>query len=63
MSAAVNGLRRDDNALLMVTHYRRLLDYIAPQVVHIMEAGRIVRTGDAGLAAVLEEGGYAALRG
>ena len=62
VAAAVNGLRRDTRSLLMVTHYQRLLDYIAPDVVHIMEAGRIVRTGDISLAAQLEEGGYAALQ-
>lgn len=62
VAAAVNGLRRPDRAVLMITHYQRLLEYIPPHYVHIMENGRIVKTGDASLAKDLEVGGYAALR-
>lgn len=51
---AVVGLKKDNNAILMITHYQRLLDYIMPTYVHIMEAGRIVKTGDMSLAAQLE---------
>ncbi|HZN69434.1 MAG TPA: Fe-S cluster assembly ATPase SufC [Tepidisphaeraceae bacterium] len=53
-----NSLRRADNAILMVTHYQRLLDYIVPDYVHVMMDGRIVRTGDKNLALELEEKGY-----
>ncbi|KAI5083506.1 hypothetical protein GOP47_0003249 [Adiantum capillus-veneris] len=60
---AVNGLRKSSNAILMITHYQRLLDYIKPDFVHIMEQGQIVKTGDASLAKQLEAGGYQAIRG
>eukprot|EP00897_Mesotaenium_endlicherianum_P009803 jgi/Mesen1/8851/ME000053S08269 len=63
VSAAVNGLRQPTRAVLMITHYQRLLDYIKPQFVHIMESGKIVKTGDSSLALELEAGGYAAVRG
>jgi Fe-S cluster assembly ATP-binding protein len=53
-----SSLRRPDNAILMVTHYQRLLDYIVPDYVHVMMDGRIVRTGDKNLALELEEKGY-----
>jgi Fe-S cluster assembly ATP-binding protein len=53
-----NSLRRPDNAVLMVTHYQRLLDYIVPDYVHVMLDGRIVRSGDKSLALELEEKGY-----
>jgi Fe-S cluster assembly ATP-binding protein len=58
VSAGANSLRRPDNAILMVTHYQRLLDYIVPDYVHVMLDGRIVRSGDKGLALALEEKGY-----
>lgn len=61
VATAVNGLRSDNNAVLMITHYQRLLDYIQPDFIHIMEAGKIVRTGGPELAAQLEEGGFASL--
>ena len=53
-----NSLRRPDNAILMVTHYQRLLDYIVPDYVHVMLDGRIARSGDKSLALELEEKGY-----
>ena len=59
VSDAVNGLRKPERALLMITHYQRLLDYIPPDFVHIMTAGRIVQTGDKQLAKQLELSGYA----
>ncbi|CAK9864365.1 unnamed protein product, partial [Sphagnum jensenii] len=62
VASAVNGLRRPGNALLMITHYQRLLDYIKPTYVHIMEAGQIIKTGDTSLASQLEAGGYKAIR-
>ncbi len=55
----VNALRRGDRAMLIITHYQRLLDYIVPDHVHVMSGGRIVRSGDKSLALELEEKGYA----
>jgi Fe-S cluster assembly ATP-binding protein len=54
----VNKLRTADNALLLVTHYQRLLNYIVPDYVHVMDAGRIIKTGDKSLALELESRGY-----
>ncbi|HEY9824812.1 MAG TPA: Fe-S cluster assembly ATPase SufC [Stenomitos sp.] len=54
----VNQLTRPDNAVLMITHYQRLLDYIVPDYIHVMEGGRIVTTGGKELALELEERGY-----
>jgi len=54
----VNKLKREDNAVLVVTHYQRLLDYIIPDFVHVLYNGRIVRTGGKELALELEEKGY-----
>ncbi len=54
----VNALRRPDRAMLVVTHYQRLLDYIEPDRVHVLAGGRIVRSGGKALALELEERGY-----
>jgi len=54
----VNKLRSDDNAFMIITHYQRLLDYIVPDIVHIMYDGKIVKTGDKELAKELEAKGY-----
>ena len=54
----VNSLRSEKNAIVMVTHYQRLLNYIVPDYVHVMHAGRIVKTGGKELALELEERGY-----
>lgn len=54
----VNRLRRPDNAMIVITHYQRLLDYIVPDFVHVLSAGRIIRSGDKTLAYELEEKGY-----
>ena len=54
----VNSLRRPDNATIVVTHYQRLLNYIVPDRVHVLAAGRIVRSGDKELALELEAKGY-----
>src|SRR5439155_26961723 len=54
----VNKLKRHDNAQLVITHYQRLLNYIVPDLVHVLYDGRIVRTGDKQLALDLEEKGY-----
>jgi Fe-S cluster assembly ATP-binding protein len=55
----VNALRSPDRGLLVITHYQRLLDYIAPDSVHVMSRGRIVKSGGADLAIELEKSGYA----
>jgi Fe-S cluster assembly ATP-binding protein len=54
----VNALRRPDNATIVVTHYQRLLNYIVPDVVHVLAGGRIVRSGGKELALELEARGY-----
>ncbi len=54
----INQLRRPDNAMVLVTHYQRLLNYIAPDHVHVLLDGRIVRSGGPELALELEEKGY-----
>ncbi len=54
----VNQLTRPDNAILLITHYQRLLDYIVPDYVHVMSAGRIIKTGTKELALELEAKGY-----
>jgi Fe-S cluster assembly ATP-binding protein len=56
----VNQTRRSDNALLIITHYQRLLEYIQPQFIHVMQEGVIVRSGSFELAQELEEKGYGA---
>ncbi|TDQ22016.1 Fe-S cluster assembly ATPase SufC [Tenacibaculum caenipelagi] len=54
----VNKLKSKDNAVVVITHYQRLLDYIIPDYVHVLHDGKIVKTGDASLALELEEKGY-----
>ena len=54
----VNKLRSKDNAVVVITHYQRLLEYIVPDFVHVLHDGKIVKTGDASLALELEEKGY-----
>jgi len=55
----VNGLRSKERGMLVITHYQRLLEYIVPDFVHVLSAGRIVRSGGKELALELEEKGYA----
>jgi Fe-S cluster assembly ATP-binding protein len=55
----VNRMRGAERAFLVVTHYQRLLNYIVPDFVHVLVNGRIVKSGDKGLAVELEEKGYA----
>lgn len=54
----VNALKTNENATIVITHYQRLLDYIIPDVVHVLFDGEIVKTGDKTLAYELEEKGY-----
>ncbi len=58
VAQGVNAMRSPERAFLLVTHYQRLLDYIAPDVVHVLTDGRIVRSGGPELALELEEKGY-----
>jgi Fe-S cluster assembly ATP-binding protein len=58
VARGVNGMRSPDRAMLLVTHYQRLLNYIVPDVVHVLTDGRIVRSGGKELALELEEKGY-----
>ncbi len=55
----VNAMRSPDRGFLVITHYQRLLNYIKPDVVHVLIGGKIVKTGGAGLAVELERSGYA----
>ncbi len=54
----VNAQRSDNNAIIVITHYQRLLDYIVPDIVHVLSDGRIVKSGDKSLAIELEDKGY-----
>ncbi|MGI9237438.1 MAG: Fe-S cluster assembly ATPase SufC [Woeseiaceae bacterium] len=58
VAAGVNALRSPDRAIILVTHYQRLLDYVQPDFVHVLSEGKIVRSGDKSLALELEERGY-----
>jgi Fe-S cluster assembly ATP-binding protein len=54
----VNKLATKSNGIILITHYQRLLDYIKPDFVHVMESGKIIKTGDSSLAKELESKGY-----
>ena len=58
VAGGVNALRSPERAMVLVTHYQRLLDYVVPDVVHVLSAGRIVKSGEADLAKELEARGY-----
>ncbi|GAB2724112.1 Fe-S cluster assembly ATPase SufC [Halomonas garicola] len=58
VASGVNSLRNEERAILLVTHYQRLLDYVVPDYVHVLIDGRIVKSGDAELARELEANGY-----
>ncbi len=58
VAGGVNKLRSPDRAIVMITHYQRLLDYIEPDFVHVLADGKIQKTGDKSLALKLEEHGY-----
>lgn len=58
VSDGVNKIASDDNAIVMITHYQRLLNYIKPDFVHVMMAGKIIKSGDIKLAEELEAHGY-----
>ena len=58
VAEGVNRYRSDDNGVLLITHYQRLLDYIVPDVVHVLADGQIIQSGDKNLALELEAKGY-----
>jgi Fe-S cluster assembly ATP-binding protein len=58
VARGINRLRRPDNAIVLVTHYQRILGYVAPDRVHVLAGGRIVKSGDRALALELEARGY-----
>ena len=58
VAKGVNNLIRPDNAVVLVTHYQRLLNHIVPDYVHVMDGGRIIKTGGSALALELERRGY-----
>ncbi|MCQ2973579.1 MAG: Fe-S cluster assembly ATPase SufC [Bacteroidales bacterium] len=62
VASGVNKLRTKDNAFVVITHYQRLLDYITPDIVHVLYNGRIIKTGDKNLALELEKSGYDQLK-
>jgi len=59
VAEGVNALRSPERAMIVITHYQRLLDHIVPDVVHVLSGGRIVKTGGKELALELEKNGYA----
>ena len=59
VAKGINDFRSDQNAILLITHYQRLLDYIVPDYVHVLAEGKIAQSGDKTLALELEQKGYA----
>lgn len=62
VSRGVNAMRGNQFGALMITHYQRLLDYIVPDIIHVMMDGRVVKDGGPEMAKKLEKEGYAGLR-
>ncbi len=58
VAEGVNAMRSEDRAIVLVTHYQRLLDFIKPDFVHVLSGGKIIKSGDSSLALELEEKGY-----
>jgi len=58
VAGGVNALRNPDRAMIVITHYQRLLNYIVPDFIHVLYEGRIVKSGTRELALALEEKGY-----
>jgi len=63
VSDGVNALRSPERAIVVITHYQRLLEHIVPDTVHVLYRGQVVKSGDKGLALELEENGYAGVVG
>lgn len=62
VAEGVNQFASKDNAIIIITHYNKLLDYIKPDYVHILKDGKIIQTGDATLAKTIDEEGFAAVK-
>ena len=62
VSEGINTFMNNDKAIILITHYQRLLDYVKPDFVHVMQKGKIIKTGGADLAKELEVKGYEWLR-
>ena len=58
ISNGINKLMNKDKAIILITHYQRLLDYVKPDYIHVMQKGKIIKTGDSELAKELEIKGY-----
>ena len=58
VAKGINSLSNESNAIILITHYQRLLDYIEPTFIHVMQDGKIIKTGDKSLAKELENNGY-----
>lgn len=58
ISSGINKIMTEDKAIILITHYKRLLDYVKPDFIHVMQDGKIIKTGDASLADELEVKGY-----
>ena len=58
VTKGINRIKNDNNSFLIVTHYQKLLDHIVPNFVHIMKAGKIIKSGDHSIAKLIEESGY-----
>ena len=58
VAQGINQLRKPDNAVILITHYQRILDYVVPDKVHVIINGRIVKSGDKKLALEIEDKGY-----
>ncbi|ODT05480.1 MAG: Fe-S cluster assembly ATPase SufC, partial [Mesorhizobium sp. SCN 65-20] len=61
VSDGVNALRSPDRAIVVITHYQRLLEHIVPDSVHVLYKGQVIKSGDKSLALELEENGYAGI--
>ncbi len=61
VSDGVNALRSPDRAIVVITHYQRLLEHIVPDSVHVLYKGQVIKSGDKSLAIELEENGYAGI--
>jgi len=58
ISSGINNLMNEDKAIILITHYQRLLDYIKPDYIHVMQRGQIIKTGNSEFAKELEIKGY-----
>ena len=58
ISSGINNFMNENKSIVLITHYQRLLDYINPTYVHVMQDGKIIKTGSADLAKELEDKGY-----